>query len=215
MNSPLVSVIIPTRNHSQFLGRCLRSLFSQVNAPRFEVIVFDDGSTDHSRMILEAFRSEILLLTSDSNLGLPTALNRAISASVGDYVVRLDSDDYVSKNFVSTLSLALEANPEMNAIACDYIEFRDSSGDYEIKNCLEFPIACGIMFRRSSLDSVGPYNEEFLRHEDREFRQRYEQRFTIERLPIPLYRYRRHDSNITNDQQLMDEYAARLTKGSN
>jgi len=67
------------------------------------------------------------------------------------------------------------------------------------------------MFRREQLLSVGGYDESFLRHEEREFRLRFEQRFRIGRLELPLYRYRRHERNMTNDVAEMDLHRERLS----
>ena len=77
-------------------------------------------------------------------------------------------------------------------------------------DCTADPIACGIMFRREQLLAVGGYDESFLRHEEREFRLRFERRFHIGRLELPLYRYRRHDHNLTNDADAMLLHRERL-----
>lgn len=66
------------------MGRCLRSLFSQINAPEFEIIVVDDASDDATALILEAFSTEITVLRNNPHLGLPASLNLGIKASCGD-----------------------------------------------------------------------------------------------------------------------------------
>lgn len=201
------SVIVATHNHSSFLGRCLRSIFSQVNSPDFEIIVIDDASIDNTPEILKGFSSEITLLTNDENLGLPASLNLGIEESRGDYIVRVDSDDYVSRHFLNVLTLALDSNPTLDAVESDYIVFNDSdeSGG-TFCSALEEPIACGIMFRRESMFRAGLYSPEFLLHEDKEFRWRFESQHKIGHIPIPLYRYRRHSENITNDKERMARY---------
>ena len=66
------------------------------------------------------------------------------------------------------------------------------------------------MFRKEQLLDIGLYDESFKCHEDRELRFRFEQKYKIHRLELPLYRYRRHESNMTNNSQEMDLYSKRL-----
>ena len=72
------------------------------------------------------------------------------------------------------------------------------------------PIGCGIMFRTEHLIDIGLYDEEFYVHEERDLRIRYEKQYTIHHLELPLYRYRRHTDNITNDQDAMKYHEQKL-----
>lgn len=209
--APVVSVIVPVFNQEKFIGRCLRSLISQ-NYPRelFEIVVIDDGSHDLTPYALELFREEITLVRNDSNLGLPASVNRGIRASSAPYVVRVDSDDYVNSNFLRVLTLFLANNLYMDAIACDYFMVDDREEVLARKNCEQDPIACGIMFRTEQLIDIGLYDESFLLHEDRDLRYRFLQKYRIHRVELPLYRYRRHENNITNNAEAMDLHMANL-----
>ena len=64
------------------------------------------------------------------------------------------------------------------------------------------PIGCGILFRIENLLDIGLYDKTFLVHEDKDLRYRFLKKYSIYRLPIPLYRYRKHDSNITNNKKI-------------
>jgi len=198
--APTVSVIVPVYNQEKYIGRCLRSLLSQ-NYPRdaFQILVIDDGSTDRTPFALEMFQGEITVLRNSVNLGLPAALNRGILASTAAYIVRVDSDDYVNGNFLKLLNLFLANNLYMDAIACDYLLVDDREEVLARKNCAEEPIGCGIMFRTEQLIDIGLYDESFRLHEERDLRIRFLQKYTIHRLELPLYRYRQHETNLTND----------------
>ena len=210
------SVIVATHNHASFLGRCLRSLFSQINSPDFEIIVIDDASNDNTPEVLDAFSSEITLLTNSKNIGLPASLNLGIERSRGDYIVRVDSDDYVSRHFLNILTLALDYNLDLGAVETDYIVFNDQEeGNGKFCSAKYEPIACGIMFRRDPMFRSGLYNPDFLLHEDKEFRRRFEAENKIGHIPIPLYRYRRHNQNITNDKKKMAKYERLLRARDN
>ena len=209
--APTVSVIVPVFNHEKYIGRCLRSLMAQ-EYPRadFEIIVIDDGSSDRTPYALELFHEEVTLIRNQKNLGLPASLNRGIHASSAPYIVRVDSDDYVNRGFLKILCLFLANNLHMDAVACDYLTVNDREEVLGRKNCLEEPIACGIMFRTEQLVDIGLYDENFLLHEERDLRFRFLEKYSIHRVELPLYRYRRHDGNITNNVEAMDHHMKNL-----
>lgn len=206
-----VSVIVAAHNEERFIGRCLRSLLAQrFPRDRFEIIVVDDGSRDRTAEITESFGDSVRLLTNDSNLGLPTSLNRAIRSVRSPFIVRVDADDYVNASFVDVLYMFLAENPDLDAVACDYLLVDDREEVLGRRNCMDEPIACGIMFRTDQMLDIGLYDETFLLHEDRDLRVRFLEKHTIHRIPLPLYRYRRHADNITNDTAAMEHHYQRL-----
>jgi len=208
---PKISILIPVYNQEKYIGRCLRSLLDQ-SYPRdcFEIIVIDDGSDDRTPYALELFKDDIVLLHSETNRGLPASLNKGIHASSSPYIVRVDSDDYVNSQFLNLLNIFLANNPYMDAIACDYLMVNDREEVLARMNCLEEPIACGIMFRTEQLIDIGLYDESFLLHEERDLRFRFLKKYQIHRLELPLYRYRRHEDNITNNTEKMEHHMKKL-----
>ena len=206
-----VSVIVPLYNHQHYIGRCIRSLINQSFArARYEIIVIDDGSQDDSVAALSPYLDDIILLRNRRNQGLPAALNKAIKASRGQYVVRVDSDDFVHVDYLKVLHLFLTLNHSFDAVACDYLVVDERQNVVSRSNCSENPIGCGIMFRRDHLIEIGLYNPDFLRHEDRELRLRFEQNYKVTRIDVPLYKYMMHDTNITKDKGLMERYEKKL-----
>jgi glycosyltransferase involved in cell wall biosynthesis len=208
---PRVSVIVATFNQERFIGRCLRSLLHQtMPLADYEIIVINDGSTDRTAYALTLFCSPrettVRIITNEINEGLPAAINRGIHAARAPYIVRVDSDDFVNVNFLNILCHFLEVNPYADAVACDYLLLDDEERVLERKNCTEDPIACGILFRKSQLFEIGLYDESFRVHEERDLRIRFEKKYKIHRLELPLYRYRRHDNNITNDAAKMESH---------
>ena len=201
-----VSVIIPTYNREKFIGRCLRSLLAQsIGINNFEIILVDDGSTDDTKKIYEAFSDEIRVIKHKKNLGLPTALNSGIKRAKGRYIIRVDSDDYVNSEFLQILFLYITENPKFDAVACDYLIVDDKEQIIKRCDCLKMPIGCGIMFKTQNLVEIGLYNEKFLLHEEKELRLRFEKKYKINRVELPLYRYRKHTSNMTNDKKNFDQ----------
>jgi len=209
-----VSVVIPCYNHEKFIGRCLRSILDQsLERKDYEIIVIDDGSTDNSITVINGFRKDIKVIQNKKNKGLPYSLNLGIKSSKSKYFVRLDSDDYVNKNFLLFLLEFLERNKDTtDAINCDYLIVDDAERVIKRENCIKKPIACGILFKTSHLINLGLYNEKFLLNEDVELRKRYEKKYKILRLELPLYRYRRHNTNITNNKKRIKQFQKMLKK---
>lgn len=211
MTRPEISVIVPVHNQEKFVGRCMRSLLAQdIDRDLYEIILINDGSTDRSDYAIDMFADEIRIVSLPTNRGLPAALNAGLQEAYGDLVVRVDADDYVNARFLSVLHLWLTENPDIDAVACDYLLVDNDEEVLGRENCDSEPIACGIMFRMSHLQELGLYDEDFMVHEDLEFRHRFTRKYSITRLPVPLYRYRRHASNMTNDLPRQEHYLSML-----
>ena len=206
-----ISVIIAAHNEVKYIGRCIRSILSQdYPKEKYEVIVVNDGSTDDTAKVLETYSKDIKIINHENKMGLSAALNTGIRTARGQYIVRLDADDYVHSSYINILRSFLEQNKHMDAVACDYILVDDNEIEIGRKNCLEYPIGCGIMFRIEHLVQIGLYDEKFLMQEDRELRIRFETKFKIHRVELPLYRYRRHSENMTNDKAAIDYYNTKV-----
>ncbi len=212
-----ISVLISAYNQEKYIARFLRSLLNQsFNFEKFEIIIVNDGSSDRTLFVAELFKSPksslIKIINNKKNLGLPASLNKAIHLSKGKYIVRIDSDDWVSNDFLKLLYTYLDNNNYMDAIACDYNLVDKNEEVLERKNCFIDPIACGIMFKKKDLLEIGLYDETFHCNEEIDLRIRFEKKFKINRLELPLYRYRKHENNMTNNKKILDMYDKKLFK---
>ncbi|MEO8192530.1 MAG: glycosyltransferase [Gemmatimonadales bacterium] len=208
---PAVSLVVAVRNQEKYIGRCIRSILNQTY-PRadYEVIVINDASTDRTRYALELFEGEIRLINNVERKGLPGSLNIGIRSARGRFVVRIDGDDYVHAEYLNVLSMHLALNPWMDAVACDYHLVGVNDEVLDRMSCVDKPIGCGIMFRIDQLVELGLYDEQFLLHEDKDLRIRFLEKYQIHRVALPLYRYRRHDDNMTNDHASANGYLDQL-----
>ena len=210
---PKISVIITAHNEERFIGRCLRSIISQTLLTLdYEVIVVNDASTDKTDYALELFGDSVTVINNETNLGLPASINRGVKFASGHYIVRLDADDYVTVNYLKFLSFFLDSNEEYDAVACDYILVDDYEKVLERCDASQKPIGCGIMFKREHLLDLGLYDESFWVHEDKDLRLRFEKVYKIGHLNLPLYRYRKHAKNMTNNTDLMTQHESRLNR---
>jgi len=203
----MISVLITARNVEKYIGRAIRSSLNQ-SLPRnnYEIIVVNDSSTDRTRFGLEVFEDDIRLINNKKKIGLPASLNKGIRCSKAQFITRIDGDDYVHEDYLKVLNLHLSLNEDFDAVACDYVTVNEKEHVLIRKNCLKEPIACGIMFRIEHLIDIGLYDENFLAREDEDLRIRFLKKYKIERIPIPLYRYRRHENNLTNNKGNMEDF---------
>lgn len=120
MEGPLVSVIVPVYGVEQYIGRCAASLFQQTYQ-NIEFIFVDDGSPDRSVDVLQSeldkcdddLRSRVRIIRKE-NEGLPKARQSGMEASRGDYILHVDSDDYLEKEAVEALvDKALESDADI------------------------------------------------------------------------------------------------------
>lgn len=99
MYLPLISIIIPCYNGSEFILETLHSIVSQ-SEKRFEIIVIDDGSTDNSASIIKSFNANLVNYVFQKNQGVSVARNNGLILAQGDYVVFFDADDKMSEDFL-------------------------------------------------------------------------------------------------------------------
>lgn len=100
----MISVIIPVYNVAHYLDECVRSVTEQTYR-EWECILVDDGSTDGSGMICDEWgkRDERIRVIHKNNGGVASARNRGIKEAKGEYVVFVDSDDWLGKAHLSNL----------------------------------------------------------------------------------------------------------------
>ena len=206
---PEISIIICCYNHEKWIERCLRSILHQKNIKdnEYEVIIIDDNSSDNSFDIIKKFNfNNFSSFKNKRNLGLSLSINKGIKKAQGRYIVRVDSDDYVSRDFLYLIKLFLDLNREYQAVAVDYYKVNDKEQILKKINCFKSQIACGILFRKECIIDIGLYNKVFKMREGHELRKRFEKKFSIARLNIPLYKYRSHSDNRTKKKKILKKY---------
>ena len=144
----LVSVIIPVYNTEKYIKRCIKSVINQ-SYKNLEIIVVDDGTTDTSGAIADAFLEidNRIQVIHKMNEGVAVARNIGIDISKGQYVVFLDSDDCIDKNMIEVmLNKALETDSQIVVCGIKQI-FEEKFSD--IKVC-EHELTC-------STNKMGPF----------------------------------------------------------
>jgi len=192
-----VSVIVANYNYGYYISRTLTSLISQsMPASEFEIIVVDDCSNDISMKLLEPYLDSIRLLRADKHEGVIAICNEGFRRARGEFVVRVDADDYVHKSLLEIETLFLTENKDFEAVCCDYYKVDDKGNKIGRFDASKEPIACGVMFRRDALIGKGLYQQTCNVWEDRDF----VKQFQTYRIPLPLYRYLQHDDSLTHKE---------------
>lgn len=141
----LVSILIPVFNAEKYLNSAIESVSAQ-SYRDLEIIVVNDGSTDGSATILRdlAAKDSRIVIISQPNGGISSALNRGIAAASGSYIARMDADDLMSPNRIATQVQFLEANPDLGFCSSS-ITLIDEAG-------VAFDTYCPEPVTRSSLE---------------------------------------------------------------
>lgn len=119
MKSNEITVVVPLYNKEAEIEACLRSVLSQRALPH-EVIVVDDGSTDHSAARVEALHHPLVRLVRQENQGVSAARNRAIRQASTPWVALLDGDDRWEPNYLQTIGALHDRHPEARALASSF-----------------------------------------------------------------------------------------------
>ena len=208
MHTPLISIIIPCYNNKNVIFDAINSALNQ-SYNNVEVIVVDDGSTDHSyEFILDNakdFRN--LQVVRQENQGPAAARNTGFNLSSGAYLVFLDADDILHRDYIESCHRAYENDPGLNIVYCDAELFENKTGPWKLKPFSENTILLYnsipvfAMLRSSVFLQIGKYDTGLRCAEDWELWMRLLQQFEgVYKIPKVLYYYRkRNEQNSITD----------------
>jgi glycosyltransferase involved in cell wall biosynthesis len=117
INSPLISVIMPTYNQDDYIEEAIKSVLEQ-NYTNFELIISDNASTDNTQQIVKRYLSDsrIIYHRNEYNMGMLANMMKAVSLAKGDYCATLPSDDFFLPGLLSQLVSKVIANPQIDIV---------------------------------------------------------------------------------------------------
>lgn len=115
----MISVIIPLYNKEKIIERSLESVLSQ-DYEDFEVVIVNDGSTDHSMEIVRSIQDPRVVLIDQENGGPSKARNTGVKHAKGEWIVFLDADDELLPNTLSHFNTLIEDYPKASMIVCPF-----------------------------------------------------------------------------------------------
>lgn len=210
------SIILPVYNVEKYIKKCLESIVAQTYTD-YEVVVVDDQTPDNSMQIVEAFAEaypERFNIIHQQNKGLGGARNTGVLASKGEYLLFVDSDDYIQKNTLEVLSKYVENN-QYDLLEFNYFEVSPSgkvlrlqtmydkacavtSKEDKAQILLGSPIACNKVFRREFFINSGVLFPEKTLYEDAITRILIAKAKSIMCCTEYLYNYVQHEGSIMN-----------------
>ena len=208
MTQPLISCIIPVFNGERFLGEAIESILAQ-SYPKLEILVVDDGSTDQSRAVAEAFGQRVRCV-SQENAGPSAAKNRGIVESTGEYVAFLDADDVWEPEKLKLQMGLFAQRPDLDIAVSLVQNFWDDEvrheearfRDHRISRPLPGFSAGTLLTPRTVFNRIGPFDPGLAHGEAVEwFARARAAGLTMEMIPRPLLRRRMHAGNRSRVMQ--------------
>ena len=161
-----VSVIVPVYNVESYLEKCLDSLVNQT-LKDIEIIVVNDGSPDNSQEIIDNYAKKYKQIKAyvKENGGLSDARNYGIKKATGEYIIFIDSDDYVKENMLEIM-YQKALNDNLDIVVCNSINVYENGNMIEIKSNRNYsnspiknylvspPMACIRLYNRTLFDKI-------------------------------------------------------------
>ena len=222
-----VAVVITTYNHAHFLDDAIASVLAQSTTVD-EIIVVDDGSTDHPERVTE--RHQAVRLIRQPQSGLAAARNTGWRAAESDFVVFLDADDRLTSEAIEINAGRLRSDPEAAFSYGAYVNVRvgvdlasdpvfrparDGFADFLRGNAIGMHGT--VMYRRSAIAAVGGFVDGLPACEDYDLYLRITRGHPIVYGDEVLAEYHHHDANMSRDSAMMLRAALdvlNLQKGS-
>lgn len=215
----MISIIVPVYNSENYIKKCLESLLEQKES-NYEIIVIDDGSTDKSKSVCAELqkKSDKIKLYSQDNSGVSNARNYGVSQANGDYVMFVDSDDWIEPDLlISAEEYIKKCNPDVIVYGIKYIDGGKCSYDssttkvecFEQNQVKEYivdlyhtgAIASSVnkIYKRTIVKNV-QFDEKLKYGEDLKFNMCvFENVKSIVNMPKAFYCYNRHENSLSTN----------------
>lgn len=233
----MISVVIPLYNKEQSIASTLHTVLNQTYQ-NFEIVIVNDGSTDHSVEEVTKVTDPRIRLIHQSNAGVSAARNRGIAEAQGEYIAFLDADDEWKPDYLKTQYELTQKYPECSVFACNY-EFKDVKGKvtptiirklpfkgedgilsnyFEVANCSHPPLwTSAVIVKKSAIQSIGGFPIGIKSGEDLLTWARLACQYSIVFYTIPLATFIFDEQHFNEDQRKrmpeeIDYVGSELTK---
>lgn len=154
MAKPKLSIIVPVYNADKYLESCINSILCN-DSRDFEIILIDDGSKDQSAEICDKYKEKLQVqVVHQRNSGVSSARNVGIELAQGEYITFVDSDDYVSSDYISTILKSIQTSKDIyffgsKSLNNDHIE-SVRQWLFDLDNCITKEKAYDIVLKGNS-----------------------------------------------------------------
>lgn len=204
-----ITVYIMSHNYGRYLQDAIESVLRQ-SIDGWELLLIDDNSKDNTADVMNLYKGDRRIrIFRTGGIGLPAVANFVMKNSKGEYILRVDADDVVDENMLLVLGNYLDRNTDTAMVFPDYFLMDDGGGIigqerrqpiYHSNHLLDMPAngAC-TMIRKSILSRVGGYREDLKAQDGFDIWSRISKNYKCSNVNLPLFYYRRHGANITED----------------
>ena len=212
----LVSIITPTFNRETFLPIAIESVLAQTMGD-FELIIVDDGSTDNSKAVIEAYiaKDSRIKYFYQVNQGQSVARNLALKEAKGDYICFLDSDNYWPADRLEKSLAAFQAYPEADIVYGDCITINENGDTISHENMKRYsgritPLLLKDNFvsmntttsRRKCFDEMGGMSGKRKVADDYDLWLKFSAKYGFQYIPEYLAYYRVMENQISTNKKL-------------
>ena len=218
----LISIITTTYNREQYLSAAIESILGQTY-PNFELIIWDDGSTDSCLTIARKYAQQDtrIQVIAAPHQGRGIALKAAHTICKGTYIGWVDSDDLLEPTALQETAAVLDVQPEIGVVYTDCLTINKKTQIQGLGHHSQIPYSPDRLlvdfmtfhfrlFRQELYDRIGGINSEFNRAEDYDFCLRLSEITQFYHLQKPLYYYRQHSLHTVQQQldQILESQSA-------
>lgn len=222
-NNPLISIVIPSFNGSNFLAKAIDSVLRQ-DYKNIELILINDCSTDNSLQIMQEYQAKnlgkIKLINNQQNLGLPATLNKAFSLANGEVFGWISDDNIFDDSAISKMLSKMFADypDSYDVIYSDY-QLINSLGDVtknikvgEIdKIIFKYAIGPCFIFKKECFNATGGFNEDYKMCEDYYFiLQLYNMNFKFSKIDNFLFKFRIHNNQMSSNNKALTDNTQKI-----
>ena len=215
LNLPTISIIMPAYNASKYINEAIDSILNQTFSD-FELLICDDGSTDKTVAIINTYKDpRVILFQNQVNIGNLKTTNFLLRQCKGQYIAIQDSDDISNTNRLQAQILEFQKNPNLGIVGsyyfcinsdgdifnCGLLPIEDKTIRKEMKNKVPPVLYPSIMVKTEIANKIGEFRLFFDRigSADFDWMSRIIEKSEAINIPIPLYYYRKHESQFTSN----------------
>lgn len=216
MRNPKVTIIMPVYNGEKYLQEAIDSILQQTFKD-FVFLIINDGSTDGTDKILQSYNDKrIKIMNNEKNIGLTKSLNKGLKLARGEYIARQDADDISFPERLEKEVLFLDQNKNIALVGTYYyiinekgrmlntIKLLTKSEEIKIGLLKGNQFGHGsVMFRAECIKEVGYYREELGPAEDYDLWLRISDRYNMENIPEPLYKWRINIESVSIKKKVL------------
>lgn len=223
---PLISIYIVSKNYGKFVSKAINSILKQTYK-NWELYLVNDNSADNTLKIFKKFKSKnkkiLQVLNYNKNTGLQKISNNILKICNGQYILRLDADDWMNENALSIMNTRMISVKNCKVVYSGYfyvdenntvLGFENNFDSIKKKNNFPPHGACMLVNTRS-LKEVGGYNTKTKAQDGWDIWFKLKRRVRFSGINLPLFYYRKHGSSLSDNYKKIITARSKIIRTQN